>query len=76
VAVLKAVRELYPEKPLWKEPPYEYEAVKPPIDILAGTRRLREEVDGGEDLGHMEEWWRSQCVRFNGKTRKHFLRYG
>jgi uncharacterized protein YbbC (DUF1343 family) len=75
VAVLKAVRELYPEEPLWKAPPYEYETVKPPIDILAGTPRLREEVDRGEDLGRMEEWWRKECMEFTRKTRKHFLRY-
>jgi uncharacterized protein YbbC (DUF1343 family) len=76
VAVLKAVRELYPNQPLWKDPPYEYEAVKLPIDILAGTARLREEVDRGSDLEDMEQWWREQCLNFHRTTRKRFLLYG
>jgi uncharacterized protein YbbC (DUF1343 family) len=75
VAVLKAVRETYPEEPLWKEPPYEYETVKPPIDILAGTRRLREEIDRGDDLGGMEQWWRKESAGFDTTVRKRFLRY-
>ena len=44
-------------------------------DILAGTQRLREEIDGGEDLGRMEEWWRKECAGFNTRARKCFLRY-
>lgn len=76
VAVLKAVRELYPEEPLWKDPPYEYESVKLPIDILAGTARLREEVDRGVDLDQMEQWWKEQCLDFHRATRKRFLLYG
>jgi len=75
VAVLKAVREIYPHKPLWKKPPYEYETRKMPIDILAGTDRLRAGIDGGESLAHMEAWWDEECRAFN-KTRKRFLLYG
>jgi uncharacterized protein YbbC (DUF1343 family) len=76
VAVLKAVKELYPDEPLWREPPYEYEAVKPPIDILAGTGRLREDIESGTDLDRMEEWWKEECLRFDRTTRKRLLRYG
>lgn len=75
VAVLKAVRELYAEEPLWKGPPYEYETEKPPIDILAGTRRLREEIERGEKLDLMEQWWKQQCREFNRSSRKPFLLY-
>jgi len=75
VAVLKAVKELYPEEPLWKDPPYEYVTNKPPFDILAGTSRLREEMDRGETLDSLEQWWKEQCREFNRSSRKQFLLY-
>ena len=31
----------------WRQPPYEYEHEKPPIDILAGSADLREQIDAG-----------------------------
>ncbi len=44
-AAFKAVRELRPDFDLWLPPPYEYEKVKMPIDILSGDSRLRQWVD-------------------------------
>ncbi len=75
VAVLKAVHDLYPDHFRWKQPPYEYETEKMPIDILAGTNRLREAIERGEDLGLMETWWREECVRFDKTVRRRFLMY-
>ncbi len=45
VEILVAVRELAPDNFAWIEPPYEYEEVLPPIDILWGSPTLREGVD-------------------------------
>jgi uncharacterized protein YbbC (DUF1343 family) len=75
VAVLKAVHDLYLEHFTWKPPPYEYETEKMPIDILAGTERLRKDIENGEDLKKMEEWWQEQCMEFNKKFRKRYLIY-
>lgn len=75
VAVLKAVYDLYPEKFKWKHPPYEYEKKKLPIDILAGTDRLRKDIENGRSLGHMEKWWEKECAEFNSKVRRKFLIY-
>ncbi len=47
VAVLACVARLWPEQFQWLPPPYEYETVKPPIDILSGSCRLREAIDSG-----------------------------
>ena len=45
VAILCAARELAPDGFLWREPPYEYETEKAPIDILWGHDGLRLGVD-------------------------------
>ncbi len=75
VAVLKAVNELYPRRPLWKSPPYEYEVDKLPVDILAGTDRLRISIEKGDALDNMESWWRVECKTFDNTVRKKYLIY-
>jgi len=41
----KAIRRLYPDYPLWRDFPYEYELDKLAIDVINGGRLLREWVD-------------------------------
>ncbi len=45
VALVASAAALYPDAFLWLAPPYEYEYIKPPIDILFGNDRLRTTVD-------------------------------
>jgi hypothetical protein len=41
----KAIRELYPDYPLWRDFAYEYEHGKLAIDVINGGTALREWVD-------------------------------
>jgi uncharacterized protein YbbC (DUF1343 family) len=41
----KAIRNLMPDYPLWRDFPYEYEFGKLPIDVINGSPLLREWVD-------------------------------
>ena len=75
VAVIKAVHDLYPEHFKWKNPPYEYEREKMPIDILAGTDRVRNDIEQRIRLEEMEEWWKSQTKEFDNMERKQYLIY-
>lgn len=75
VAIIKSIHDLYPEHFAWKQPPYEYETEKMPIDILAGTDRLRKDIEKGETLDKMEEWWQEECSQFNKQYRKKYLIY-
>ena len=45
VMILEAVHRLWPAEFAWREPPYEYEAVHWPIDIISGSDDLRIAVD-------------------------------
>ena len=74
VAILKAVHDIYPKQFKWKQPPYEYETEKMPIDILAGTDRLRQDIEKGESLKNMEAWWTKESRAFE-KTRRQYLIY-
>jgi uncharacterized protein YbbC (DUF1343 family) len=75
VAVLKVIHDLYPDQFDWKQPPYEYEYEKMPIDILAGTDRLRLDIENGVSLDGMEEWWQKECEAFDNNIRKKYLLY-
>ncbi len=74
VAVLKAIHNTYPRDFAWKKPPYEYEEVKPPIDILSGTDRLRKDIESWKGLDDIQKWWRKETKGFE-KIRKKYLLY-
>ncbi len=74
VAILKAIHNTWPRDFAWKEPPYEYEEVKMPIDILAGTDRLRKDIESWKELNEMEAWWKEETKAFE-KVRKEYLIY-
>ena len=63
-----------PQKTLWRDPPYEYERIKPPIDILYGSDRLRLGIDAGEDAASIAAAWPRDEDAFR-KLRKRFLLY-
>jgi uncharacterized protein YbbC (DUF1343 family) len=73
VEMLEEFRAQDPAKYAWREPPYEYEQEKMPIDILYGSSRLREAVDGGNTRPLLESMKRDE-ERFR-KTREAFLLY-
>ncbi len=47
VALITTIRRLWAGEFNWRKPPYEYESVKPPIDILFGNCRFREALERG-----------------------------
>lgn len=74
-AILKVTYELYHNKFQWKSPPYEYENKLLPIDILAGTDRLRKDIEKGRDLAFMESWWNKDLDGFDENIRSKYLIY-
>jgi len=64
----KSIRRLYPDYPIWRDFPYEYETGKLPIDVINGGPTLREWVDNPTaipaDLDHLakpeEAQWTTQ----------------
>jgi len=74
IAVLKAIHNTWPREFAWKQPPYEYEEIKMPVDILAGTDRLRKGIEAWKDLDEMEAWWKTESRAFE-RVRKRYLIY-
>jgi uncharacterized protein YbbC (DUF1343 family) len=74
IELLVAMRRQAPEKFAWRDPPYEYEHVKPPIDILYGSDVLRTFVDGGRSVDEICATWDAQEEAF-ARLREPFLMY-
>jgi len=58
----------------WREPPYEYEHDKMPIDILAGSPELREQIEAQIPLSEIAASWRPGEAEFE-QIRKPYLLY-
>ncbi|MEO0239426.1 MAG: DUF1343 domain-containing protein [candidate division WOR-3 bacterium] len=75
VVIIKVIKELYPDHFRWREPPYEYEFKKLPIDILAGSNHLREALDRGDSIEEIETWWKLEGEVFDKEVRSKYLIY-
>lgn len=57
----------------WRDPPYEYEYVKRPIDILCGTDRLRRLIDEGSSPRKLAAEWKTLQARFKRRRAPYLL---
>jgi uncharacterized protein YbbC (DUF1343 family) len=74
VELIAEFRQQRPGRFAWRQPPYEYELEKQPIDLLYGTDRLRATVDRGDDVRPLIEGWAAGEEAFRRK-REPFLMY-
>jgi uncharacterized protein YbbC (DUF1343 family) len=73
IALLKAIIDIHGKDFQWKEPPYEYEYEKMPIDMILGDSNLRREIETGEDLTTIEEKWLAGLDSFPTWQRPYLL---
>jgi uncharacterized protein YbbC (DUF1343 family) len=74
VELIAEFRRENPAKFAWRNPPYEYEHDKEPIDILYGSDRLRRTLDEGGDVGTLVRTWRADEEDFQ-REREQYLLY-
>jgi uncharacterized protein YbbC (DUF1343 family) len=74
LALLAAIRELYPEQFTWRQPPYEYEMVRLPFDLLTGDDSIRQGLEKGMSATELEDSWQEDLAQFM-EVRGEFLLY-
>jgi uncharacterized protein YbbC (DUF1343 family) len=74
VALIEAFRASDPDRFRWKDPPYEYEFEKMPIDCLAGSSELREQIEAGLSARDIARGWEAPAGAFM-KARQRCLLY-
>jgi uncharacterized protein YbbC (DUF1343 family) len=73
VAILSAIREIYPDDLSWNQPPYEYVHDKLPFDVINGSAAVREHIEVGTPPAEIEEGWRAALDEFNSMRTKYLL---
>jgi uncharacterized protein YbbC (DUF1343 family) len=73
-ALISEFRRQDPDRFEWRQPPYEYEHDKLPIDILAGSPDLRMQVENDAPLEAIVDSWREETSAFQD-LRQSFLLY-
>jgi uncharacterized protein YbbC (DUF1343 family) len=74
VALIAAFRAADPDQFRWRDPPYEYEHRLLPIDILAGSSQLREQIEAGVSARDIARSWTDGVDAFR-KVRERYLLY-
>ena len=62
-----------PDRFAWRQPPYEYEHDKWPIDILYGSDRLRSTLDRGADVAELIDSWSADEEAFRTLRSRYLL---
>ena len=73
VALLQICRRLAPDRFAWRQPPYEYETLIPPIDILYGSDQLRQQLDDERPYTTIADGWATGLDAFRPLRERYLL---
>jgi uncharacterized protein YbbC (DUF1343 family) len=74
VTMVKMAYDLYTDEFRWKEPPYEYVFDRNPVDVIAGTSKIREAIEAGRSIESIEASWKQGLDAFK-RVRQEYLLY-
>lgn len=73
LALLQAFMCCYPAQFALKDPPYEYEFIQNPLDLILGDSTLRHHLATGADIQELELGWQQGLADFSEMRQKYFL---
>lgn len=73
LALLQGMIHLYPDQFAYKEPPYEYEFERLPMDLILGDRQVRIALEEGVDIIELERSWEDELHGFTELCRSVLL---
>ena len=74
LALIGEARRLAPRQFKWRQPPYEFETRKLPIDLLCGGDAIRRGLERGASVAQLERAWQPGLARF-ARDRRPYLLY-
>ncbi len=57
----------------WKQPPYEYEFTKLPIDLIIGDKRIRKRIENFDNINDIADSWKNDLKEFAQISKKYYL---
>ncbi|MCP3887784.1 MAG: DUF1343 domain-containing protein [Desulfobulbaceae bacterium] len=73
LVILQAALLLYPDMLCYKQPPYEYEFERLPMDLILGDTEIRVQLENGKSIEKIERLWAKELCEFDTLRRKYFL---
>jgi len=73
LALIAEARRQAPRHFRWRRPPYEFERVRLPMDLLCGGPGIRRAIERGVSLARLETSWRPDLARFARERRPYLL---
>ncbi|MGW8192804.1 MAG: exo-beta-N-acetylmuramidase NamZ family protein [Desulforhopalus sp.] len=73
LALLQAVILQYPDEFRYKQPPYEYEFERLPMDLILGDSSLRAGLESGRPVMELEREWQEELALYDKKRQRYFL---
>jgi uncharacterized protein YbbC (DUF1343 family) len=73
LALIAEARGQAPRHFRWRKPPYEFERVRLPMDLLCGGPGIRRALERGVPITRLEKSWRPDLVRFARERRPYLL---
>jgi uncharacterized protein YbbC (DUF1343 family) len=73
IEVISAVKEICGDRFEWRQPPYEYEYEKMPIEILCGGKKIPDMISSAASPEAIRGTWRDDVASFREKRSKYLL---
>jgi uncharacterized protein YbbC (DUF1343 family) len=73
ILAISTARSMYLDAFRWREPPYEYEYEKQPIEILAGGSRIPAVMEAGAAPGDIRKSWQEDVRDFERRRAPYLL---
>ncbi|MDJ0622635.1 MAG: DUF1343 domain-containing protein [Desulfocapsaceae bacterium] len=73
LVLLQKIILLYPEDFRYKQPPYEYEYTRLPLDCILGSENIRRELESGTSIAELEKQWHPDLEIFIRRRQKYLL---
>lgn len=71
--LFQAALLVYPDLFRYKEPPYEYEYEKLPMDLILGDTELRKKIEHGTSVLECEKDWQAELAEYDIVRKSYFL---
>lgn len=64
LALYQAIRQIHADRFAYKQPPYEYEYERLPMDLILGDRSVRRDIESGVPVLQLAAHWKSRLQEY------------
>ncbi|WP_319525144.1 DUF1343 domain-containing protein [uncultured Desulfosarcina sp.] len=70
LGLYQAIYRLYSDRFAYKQPPYEYEFTRLPMDLILGDREIRSQIEAGRPVAQITAQWADGLSAYEKRIRK------